>query len=313
MSAYDLLLNASMILAAIVLLWKGSQWLVEAASRIARFLGMSDLAIGLTVVSLGTSAPEFAVTINAAQQGRADISVGNIVGSNIFNMGFILGGCAVVRAIQTTPKMVWRDGLLLVIVSLLLIAFSYDGVFSRTDGAIFLTILVAYIARLFWKRQARPEEEVAGGKATWKHALFLLAGIAGVVGGGHLLVHAASEIARGYGVSEWVIAVTIVAAGTSLPELATSLTAALKGHHGISAGNLIGSDIFNLLGVLGVAGLIRPLEVHESAFGSLIVLVIMVAVVTVFLRTGWQLSQREGVILVGANLIRWVMDFMGKG
>lgn len=313
MSAYDLLLNASMILAAIVLLWKGSQWLVEAASRIARFLGMSDLAIGLTVVSLGTSAPEFAVTINAALQGRADISVGNIVGSNIFNMGFILGGCAVVRAIQTTPKMVWRDGLLLVIVSLLLIAFSYDGVFSRTDGAIFLTILVAYIAWLFWSRQTPTEEEVAEGKATWKDIAFLLAGIAGVVGGGHLLVHAASEIARGYGVSEWVIAVTIVAAGTSLPELATSLTAALKGHYGISAGNLIGSDIFNLLGVLGVAGLIRPLEIHESAVGSLIVLVIMVSVITVFLRTGWQLSQREGVILVGANLIRWVMDFMGKG
>ena len=310
MPAYQLLLNVSMIGAAVVLLWKGSQWLVDSASRIARTLGMSDLAIGLTVVSLGTSAPEFAVTVNAALQGRSDISVGNVVGSNIFNMGFILGGCALAQAIKTSRQMVWRDGLLLVVVSLLLLFMTGDGVFSRTDGAIFLAILVGYIASLFWGRVA-PTEELAAGGATWRDGPGLVGGIAGVVGGGHLLVHAASDIARGFGVTEWVIAVTIVAAGTSLPELATSLTAAIKGHHGISAGNLIGSDLFNLLGVLGVAALIRPLAVNPSATESLIVLMVMVSVVAIFLRTGWRLSRREGAILVGVNLVRWILDFTG--
>lgn len=311
MPAGQLFLDISMILAAVVLLWKGSEWLVDAASRIARQLGMSDLAIGLTVVSLGTSAPEFAVTINAATRGLSDISIGNVVGSNIFNMGFILGGCAIIRAIKTTHQMVWRDGIFLVFISILLMLMTRDGMFSRVDGAIFIFLLVAYLTFLFRQRQA-PQEELAAGSATWKDLPYLVAGIAVVVSGGHLLVHGASDIARAYGVSEWVIAVTIVAAGTSLPELATSLTAAIKGHFGISAGNLIGSDIFNLLGVLGVAGLLRPLEVNEAAFGSLVLLVIMVSIVTLFLRTGWQLSRREGFFLVGVNLVRWIMDFVGK-
>jgi cation:H+ antiporter len=293
------------------LLWKGSHWLVDSAVRIAHKLRMSDLAIGLTIVAMGTSAPEFAVTINAAIRGLPDISVGNVVGSNIFNLGFILGGCAAIRSIQTTPALVWRDGLFLLGTSFVLVLFLLDLTLEFREGLILLTALVVYIGFFFIKK--RPVEETpVDSQATWKDVPLLLLGIAAVVSGGHLLVWSAVSLARSFGISEWVIAVTIVAAGTSAPEFATSLVAALKGRYGISAGNLIGSDLYNLLGVLGLAGMLRPLTIDAAGLGSLYILVGMVALVVVFMRTGFRVSRAEGFFLVGLNLIRWILDFWAQ-
>ncbi len=241
-----LLSNILIVLLSVLALWWGAVWVVESAARIARRLGMSELVIGLTIVAIGTSSPEFAVTVGAALKGQGDISVGNVVGSNIFNLGFILGGVALVRAIATSRTMVVRDGGMLIATTLLLVFFFRDLSIVRWEGAILLTLLVAYVGFLLCQR--KPVEDVPTGEFHWYEIPRLLAGLALVIGGGHFLVEAAVALARTFGVSEWAIGVTIVAAGTSAPEFATSLVAVIRGRHGISAGNLIGSDIFNLLG-----------------------------------------------------------------
>jgi cation:H+ antiporter len=303
-----ILLDLLLIGLSMALMWKGSHWLVDAAVRLAHKLRISDLAIGLTVVAMGTSSPEFAVTINAAMKGLPDISVSNVVGSNIFNLGFILGGCAVIRSINTTRALVWRDGLFLVGISIVLTVFLHDLTLERHEGIILIAALVLYVGFLFLKK-VPIEETQPGTGGTWKDVPLLLLGIAAVVSGGHLLVWSAVSMARSIGLSEWVIGVTIVAAGTSAPEFATSLVAAIKGRYGISAGNLIGSDVYNLLGVLGLAGTLRPLTIDAAGLGSLYVLVGMVCIVVVFMRTGFRISRTEGFLLVGFNLIRWIFDF----
>ncbi|MBW1676615.1 MAG: calcium/sodium antiporter [Deltaproteobacteria bacterium] len=308
----SILLDVVLIAISTGLLWKGSHWLVDSAVRIAHKLHMSDLAIGLTIVAMGTSAPEFAVTINAAIRGLPDISVSNIVGSNIFNLGFILGGCAVIRNIQTTPALVWRDGLFLLGTSSILVLFLKDLVLTSQEALALFAALVVYIGYLFWKKvpieEKKPEEN-----ATWKDIPFFVLGIIAVVAGGHLIVWSAVSLAQAFSISQWVIGVTIIAAGTSTPEFAISLVAALKGRYGISAGNLIGSDLYNLLGVLGLAGMLRPLTIDAAGLESLYILVGMVLLVVVFMRTGFRVSRAEGCLLVGLNLIRWILDFSAQG
>jgi cation:H+ antiporter len=292
-------------------LWKGSEWLVDSAVRIARKLHMPDLAIGLTIVAMGTSAPEFAVTINAAIRGLPNISVSNVVGSNIFNLGFILGGVAAIRSIKTTPTLVWRDGLFLLGVSAVLVIFLRDLTLSTHEAITLMIGLVVYISYLFWKKVPLEEREAAE-PFTWTDIPLFLLGVTTVVAGGHVLVHGAVSLARGFGISEWAIGVTVVAAGTSAPEFAISLVAAMKGRYSISAGNLIGSDLFNLLGVLGLAGTLRPLTIDAAGLQSLYVLVGMVFLVVVFMRTGYRVSRAEGVFLVTMNLVRWVFDFLPR-
>jgi len=307
----SILLYVLMTAISMGLLWKGSHWLVDSAVRLARKLRMSDLAIGLTIVAAGTSAPEFAVTINAAISGLPDISVSNVVGSNIFNLGFILGGCAAIRSITTTPALVWRDGLFLLGVTCVLVLFLSDLTLTHQEGLLLLLGLVLYLGYLFWKK-APVEEKEPTEDATWKDVPLFLLGVITVAAGGHLLVWSAVSLARSFGISEWVIGVTIVAAGTSAPEFAVSLAAALKGRYSISAGNLIGSDLYNLLGVLGLAGILRPLTIDAAGLGSLYILVGMVFLVVVFMRTGFRVSRAEGFFLVGLNLIRWVFDFWAQ-
>lgn len=308
----SILLDAVLVAISTGLLWQGSHWLVDSAVRIAHRLRMPDLAIGLTIVAMGTSAPEFAVTINAAIRGLPDISVSNIVGSNIFNLGFILGGCAVIRSIQTTPALVWRDSLFLLGMSSILALFFTDLTLTPKEGFTLFAALVVYISYLFWKKVPVKEKE-PGENATWKDIPIFVSGIIAVVAGGHLLVWSAVSLARAFGISQWAIGVTIVAAGTSAPEFAISLVAALKGRYGISAGNLIGSDLYNLLGVLGLAGMLRPLTIDTVGLESLYILVGMVLLVIVFMRTHFRVSRVEGCVLVGLNLIRWIFDFSAQG
>ncbi len=313
--------NAMVILGTILVVGTGAYWVVESAGRLAKRLGISELVIGLTVVAFGTSAPEFAVTLIAAFKGQGDISVGNIVGSNIFNLGFILGGCAMVRAIPTNPTLLRRDGAVLAGATLLLLVLiPWDLSLGHFDGGLLLMLLLFYLAYLYWSRRAMPftEEEVGklivdGKKSVWRQVALLVGGLACIVTGSHFLIGSATAVARTFGISEWVIGVTIIAAGTSAPEFATSFMGVLRGRYALSAGNVIGSDIFNLLGVLGLAGLLHPVEVDPMSRVSLAALSAMVFVVLIFMRTGWQLSRLEGLALVTIAAVRWGFDFSTHG
>ena len=312
----DVILDFILVFLSIIMLWKGADWLVDSAAEIAHTLKVSDLIIGLTVVAFGTSAPEFAVTISAAVTKQTDISIGNVIGSNIFNLGFILGGTAIIRPISTNEKMFNRDGLFLLIVTALIffLFFGFNGWtsddnYTRIEGLILFSLLIGYITFLFIKKD--PPEEISPEKATIMSYVFFFIGLILIVLGGHLMVTHASNIARFYGISDWVIAVTIVAAGTSAPEFATSIAAAIKGRHGIAIGNLIGSDLFNLLGVLGLAGIINPSVITQDIFDSVFILVLMVGLTLLLIRTKWKISRAEGALLVSINLIRWYFDFAG--
>ncbi len=309
-------LDFILVFFSIIMLWKGADWLVDSASEIAHTLKVSDLIIGLTVVAFGTSAPEFAVTISAAITKQTDISIGNVIGSNIFNLGFILGGTAMIRPISTSQKMFNRDGLFLLIVTALIFflffginGWSQDDSFTKYEGLLLFSLLIGYVTFLFIKKD--PPEDVNPESATaWSYIYFFI-GLFSIILGGHLMVEHASNIARFFGISDWVIAVTIVAAGTSAPEFATSIAAAIKGRHGIAIGNLIGSDLFNLLGVLGLAGIINPTDINQDIFSSVFLLVLMVGLTLLLIRTKWRISRLEGALLVSINLVRWFFDFAG--
>lgn len=294
----------------IISLTYGASLMVDSAARMARKLRVSELVIGLTVVAIGTSAPEFAVTISAALRGQTDISISNVVGSNIFNLGFILGGVLLIQSIDTSRKLVYRDGLFLVCVTFILAFFMRDLNLDRFEGAILFTLLIAYITFLYTQREA-PSDELPEGEFRWKDVPLFLIGVSLIVLGGQFLVGSATTIARFYGITDWVIGATIVAAGTSAPEMATSIIGAIRGHEDISVGNLVGSDLFNLLGVLGLAGLIqtRPMLIDGSGLSSIWFLAGKVVLVVLLMRKGWRLSRLDGVLLIVINLIQWSFFF----
>lgn len=307
----QIVIDVVIVIGTIFLIAKGASWLVDSSVRIARKFNISDLVIGLTVVAIGTSAPEFAVTILAATKEMGDISVGNIVGSNIFNLGFILGGTAIIKSLNTSSKLVYRDGLFLLLGTIALTYFLWDLKLVFYEGVILFSALILYLGFLFWKKDPMPMEEISENEKYRKtDPLLLILSITIVVGSSHFMVESASSLAAAMGISQWVIGATIVAAGTSAPEFATALVAAYKGHHGMSVGNLIGSDIFNMFGVLGVASMIKVLPVNAEATGNMLLLVGMVVTVLVFMRSKWRISRVEGVVLFLIALARWVYSFI---
>ena len=308
----NFILNILLLIGSIIFLWKGADYLIESASLIAEKIGLSDLVIGLTVVALGTSAPEFAVTINAALTEKPNISVGNIVGSNIFNLGFILGAIALIKPITTSKKLVYRDGLFMIFVTLLLLLFFYDYQISSWEGFIFFSLLSIYLGYLFLKKETLEEKLQSKTDFSRLNYLILPLSLIAVVLGGHFLVQSASFLAKTAGISDWIIGVTIVAAGTSAPEMVTSLTAVLKGKYGMSAGNLIGSDLFNILGVLGLAAILNPMSITTEAYSSIIILFGMVLLVIIFFRTNWKVSRIEGGILILISTLRWIFVYFNK-
>jgi len=299
-----ILLYGLYILVSLVLLWKGSDWLVERAVRIANWMGVSQLVIGLTVVAFGTSAPEFAVTIGAALSGQSNISVSNVIGSNIYNLGFILGGVAIIRTVEADRKLIFRDGAILLLCSLFLLLFLYDLHLSRIEGFILFSGLLIYNYFLIHQKEKVEIKREQSENIIVDWAVLIL-GLILVILGGTLLRMGAVGLARKIGISDWVIGVTLIAGGTSAPELATSLMASYRGHHGISAGNLIGSCIFNIMGVLGVAGLLRPMRVSQDAKSNTLMMLVIVITALLCFRTGWKMSRVEGFILVGLSLLLW--------
>ncbi|MGE0267011.1 MAG: calcium/sodium antiporter [Candidatus Omnitrophota bacterium] len=248
----------------------GADWLVRGASKLGRAFGISPLVIGLTVVAFGTSAPELMVSINSVLLGKFDIATGNVIGSNIFNIAFILGLCAIIAPIKVEQKLVRFDVPFMIFISVLFYLFSLDLKISRIEGAVFFCGMLFYnwicfrtcqteapeIVNEFDKEFGGDIRELRKPDNILRDIFFILAGLALLVIGAQWLVSSSVEIARYFGVSELVIALTIVAAGTSLPEVATSVVATIKGEREIAIGNIIGSNISNILVILGISALI---------------------------------------------------------
>lgn len=305
-----ILVDSIILIFCLAIICKGATMLVDSSSKIARRLGISELIIGLTIVAFGTSAPEFCVTISAAIRGAGNISVANIIGSNIFNIGIILGGAAIIRNLKTTDSMVHRDGFFLLICSVVAVGMLWDLHLSRLEGMILFSLLIFYIGNLYSSRQCNHDVEIDTGSLRARDIVLLIAGLGMLLVGSHFLITSATNIARMVGISEWIIGATIIAAGTSMPEIATSIIAAIRGHNGISVGNLIGSDIFNVLGALGIAAFIRELPIEMSARPSLLIYPVMVGIALLFLRTDWRLSRKEGIVLVLFGLARWTYSLL---
>jgi cation:H+ antiporter len=295
----------------------GAELLVRGAARLAAVAGLSPLVIGLTVVAYGTSAPELAVSVQAALNEQAALSLGNVVGSNIFNVLFILGLSAMITPLVVSQQLVRLDVPLMIGVSLLLLLFALDGTLNRWEGAVLGAGAVLYTVFCVRQGQKEPEAvqaEYAEGvnvakpeaKSSWMTQVALIVvGLALLVLGAHWLVAAAVNIATVLGLSELVIGLTIVAAGTSLPEIATSIVATLRGQRDIAVGNVVGSNIFNILAVLGLASLVMPhgIQVSTAAlrFDIPVMITVSVACLPIFF-TGNVIAQWEGALFFGYYL-----------
>jgi len=300
---------ALQFIAGLVGLVAGAELLVRGASGLAARMRISPLVVGLTIVALGTSAPELAISLRAALEGRSDLAIGNVVGSNIMNMLLILGVSALILPLTVHQRLVRIDAPLMVLSSLAFLAFAWDGGISVGEAMALLAALAAYLT---WTAvqanneseevRAEYEREYGGpGMGALPGVLLVLGGLVLLVGGADWLVDSATAIARALGVSELVVALVLVAGGTSLPELATSLVAALRGERDIAVGNVIGSNIFNILGIIGITGIVAPEGLAVSNVVLAFDLPVMVATSLVclpILISGFRITRPEGLVLL---------------
>ncbi|GAB4433752.1 MAG: calcium/sodium antiporter [Chloroflexi bacterium OHK40] len=307
------LLTLAMLAGGLIVLVVGGELLVRGASAVAAAIGISPLVIGLTVVAFGTSSPELAVSVQAGLSGNGDIAVGNVVGSNIFNVLFILGACAIILPLVVSRQLVRREVPVMIGVSLLLALLAMDLRLGFVDGALLFVGIVVYTA---WSivqsrretAQAREGAEPvsrSGPGATLRNLALIVVGLALLVLGARWLVDAATSLARALGVSDVVIGLTIVAAGTSLPEVVTSIIATLRRERDIAIGNVVGSNIFNILGILGISALVTPggLTVAPSIenFDIPVMIAVAVACLPIFF-TGMSIARWEGGLFLGYYL-----------
>lgn len=306
------------LLGGFICLFAGAEALVRGASSLALRLGLTPLVIGLTVVAFGTSAPELVVSIQGALAGQGDIAVANVVGSNIFNIAVILGLAAVILPLRVQFQLIRFDTPVMVAVSLLGVVCLLDGRFGRVEAGFFVVLLTGYTilnVRLARRQtNAEVEREFASSIGTprrqaWLDPLLILAGLGLLVLGSHWLVGGALQLARGWGMSEAVIGLTIIAAGTSLPELATSVVAALRRASDIAIGNIVGSNIFNILGILGTSALVSPLQAPGLLPLDLAIMVGLSLVLLPIIIWGRDVNRWEGAFLLalygGYLWLRW--------
>lgn len=288
----DMLLQVLLLALGFVMLVKGADWFVDGAAGVADKLGVPQLVIGLTIVAMGTSAPEAAVSLTAALKGNADIALGNVVGSNILNILIILGIVSVIIATPMSKKIIKIDLPFMLVITALLMVLGYFGKdISRIDGAILLVFFVGYLAYLFMDAKksgtSNEEEKEENNKPIWQLILIAVVGLVLIVFGSDFTVDAATKIATELGMGTKFIGLTIVALGTSLPELFTSVAAALKGKSDIAIGNIVGSNIFNILFILGTSSVITPINFDP-----------------IFLI--------DALVSVGAGVLLWVTTFKKK-
>ncbi|MEL6724123.1 MAG: calcium/sodium antiporter [Pseudomonadota bacterium] len=334
------MMMAVLILGGFVLLFIGGEALVRGSVGIARKVGMSELVIGLTLVGFGTSLPELVTSLQALSEGAVGLSIGNVIGSNVANIMLVIGAAAFVRAITTNPAALARDGAFMIAVTILFAVIVWFDAFTRTTGIAFTVLLVAYlIVSIVLDRRANSAaasmhveeaEEFEHDDPIWLAIVMTVGGIVGVIFGARFLVEGGSDAARLLGVSETVIGISIVAIGTSLPELVTSVVAARKGKADVALGNVLGSNVFNILGILGVSAIVFPfslietgaagvpLEIAAMQFGQAASMVtwtdmgaifLSVFLLLVFAFTGRKLARWEGGILLTAYFLYIGMRF----
>ena len=316
-------LNILLLLAGLLLILMGANWLVDGSTSIARKTGMSEFVIGLTIVGIGTSTPEMVVSFISALEGKSEMALGNVIGSNIFNILMILGLTTLISPITMSKANRLKDIPMNIFVTLALILIwvlhSALGVgeneISRFEGALMLAAFAAYLWMMFRHGgngdEEEPEED-ARTYSTWMSILMILIGLGCLIGGGKLFVHSATYIAQTLNLSEKFIAITIMAAGTSLPELATCIVAAHKGRNQMALGNILGSNIANILMIVGGAALISPLSLHAISLVDLsVVLIAGVALLTsAYTIKKDRIDRREGMIFIAIEVIYMIWLFI---
>jgi len=297
------------LISGLVVITFGADFLVRSASAVAHRLGISTLVVGMTIVAYGTSAPELAVSLIASLRDSPGVAIGNVVGSNITNLGLVLGLAAMIRPLKAEASLLKRELPFMIIAAAMIPALSLDGTLDRGDGIALLLGAILFTSvcmiRAISEGRASKEARAPTPTLTWLRDLGLMTlGLIGLVGGGELLVRGATGVASSFGVSDRVIGLTVVAFGTSVPELATSLVAAARGEMDLAVGNVIGSNIFNVFFILGAATLARPLALNGAPVLSedvVIMLILSLAMVPV-IATGQIISRREGLLLTLAYL-----------
>lgn len=303
-----------LLIIGFVLLIKGADFFVDGASGIAHLMRISPLLVGLTIVAFGTSAPEATVSIIAAVGGSSDISIGNIVGSNILNSSLIVGVAAFLYPLKVETQTIKKEipftllsgGVLLILMSDIVLR-GLGNHLDRSDGLIllvFLSIFLYYVFEVAKNNREQTHRDVEPSGESWgKSLLFMLGGLVGILFGGNMVVTNATTIAYSLGMSEALVGLTVIAIGTSLPELVTSITAALKKQSEIALGNIVGSNIFNILFVLGITSTISPLAVNDKVFADVFVMLILTVLLLIFSRTNFKIGKREGIVLVIAYIL----------
>lgn len=309
-----MLLNLIFIIVGIVLVLWGADRLTEGSVAVAERMNIPQIVIGLTVVAMGTSMPEFCVSLISALKGTPDLAVGNVVGSNIFNSLFIVGITATIAPMAILRATVMKDIPFALVASVILLMMCLDGRIGRIDAAVLFSLFMIFMFMTLKSakinKQELEEENKLAEKALKRvpkmspamSVVWILAGLACLIGGSTLFVEGASKLATSLGVSEAVVGLTIVAGGTSLPELATSIVSARKGSSGIAIGNVLGSNVFNILGILGVTGLICPMQLQGITDTDLSMLVISMIMIWFFSFTKYIIERWEGLILSATSI-----------
>ena len=295
-------LNLVLLVLGFVCLVKGADWFVDGSSSVAKKLKIPAVIIGLTIVSIGTSLPEASVSITASLSGSYDLSIANVIGSNIFNTLVVVGASALICPFLVDRMIMKRDFPLCIALTLVLMFMLRDSVLSRIEAGILFAMFVAYIILLVvsaLKNRTQSEEDYKV-LPVWKSLLFIVIGAAAIILGGKLTVAAASFFAAALGMSEMLIGLTVVAVGTSLPELVTSVVAAKKGESEIALGNVVGSNMFNILFILGSSGLVHPLTCGGEAFIDSLILIVLSAIMWILCFTGKKINRAEGAASVFA-------------
>ncbi|MFQ5921005.1 MAG: calcium/sodium antiporter [Nitrososphaerales archaeon] len=315
----EIAISAVLVVVGLAALFYGANWLVVGSSTVARRLGISEMVIGLTIVAYGTSTPELAVSIAAALEGHADIVLGNVVGSNISNIGLIVGLSAVMLPIAISRTTIRREVPIMIGIALLLVALSIDGSISRIDGVLLLGGLVVFTyfiyARVKKERSSThlptSEAELKEDRRRYRRSFLLVGiGIGLLFAGSFITVDNAVIVAKSLGISERVIGLTIIAIGTSLPELVTSLVALRKGHAKISIGNIVGSNIYNILIIIGLSSTLVGITVNPAIYTDYLIMIIFSLAFLAMMRTKFVISRLEGYLLASAYIAYLVMLFI---
>lgn len=306
----SMLINIVLLVMGIVVVLKGADWLTDGAVNIASRFGVSQMVIGLTIVAMGTSMPELCVSMVSALKGTPDLAVGNVVGSNTLNTLLIVGCSALVAPIMVKRSSVRRDIPFAVLASLLMLIFCLDGGIDRLDAALlFILFAVFMFVTVKYGKNEGTETKTTEMAPLGKAALLLVVGLVCLILGSNLFVDNASFVASTLGVSDAVIGLTIVAGGTSLPELATSMVSAKKGNSDIAIGNVIGSNVFNILMIIGVTGLVKPMHIKGITSLDLIVMLASMLLLWFFCRTTYKVKRWEGAVLAISYIayIAWLI------